>query len=114
MNFRLSNIPGNSVYIKIDKMNNDILAQIVSDLISNTAKFSLQFDETANVPNLSQLVVFVRYGKEDVKKEDFLFCQSLITTIKAAEVKKFVLINNFFRHNNLSRNIVYAICLDAA
>ena len=52
MNFKLSNIPGNSVYIKIDKMNNDILAQIVSDLILDTAKFSLQFDEKTNVFNL--------------------------------------------------------------
>ena len=107
MNFKLSNIPGNSVYIKFDKMNDDILAQIVSDLISNTAKFSLQFDETTNVFNLSQLAVFVRYGKEDVKKEDFLFCEPLITTTKAAEIKKFL--NNFFRDNDLSRDIVYAI-----
>ena len=107
MNFKLSNIPGNSVYIKIDKMNDDILAQIVSDLISNRAKFSLQFDETTNVFNLIQLAVFVRYGKEDVKKEDFLFCEPLITTTKTAEIKKFV--NNFFRDNDLSRDIVYAI-----
>ena len=110
MNFKLSNIPGNSVYIKIDKMNNDILAEIVSDLISDTAKFSLQFDETTNVSNLSHLAVFVRYGKEDVKKEDFWFCQPLITTTKAAEVRKFV--DNFFRDNDLLRDIVYAICLD--
>ena len=108
MNFKLNNIPGNSVYIKIDKMNNDILAQIVSDLISDTAKFSLQFDEATNVSNLSQLAVFVHYGKEDVKNEDFLFCQPLIT--KAAEVKKFL--DNFFRDNVLLWNIVYIICLD--
>ena len=112
MNFKLSNIPVKNVYIKIDKMNDDILAQIVSDLISDTAKFSLQFDTTTKVSNLSQLAVFVRYGKEDVKKEDFLFCQPLITTTKAAEVKKFV--DNFFRDNDLSWHIVYAICLDGA
>ena len=112
MNFKLSNIPGKNVYIKIDKMNDDILAQIVLDLISDTAKFSLQFDETTNVSDLSQLAVFVRYGKEDVKKEDFLFCQPLITTTKAAEIKKFV--DNFFRDNDLSWYIVYAICLDRA
>ena len=110
MNFNLSNIPSNSVYIKIDTMNDDILAQIVSDLISDTAKFSLQFDEATNVSNLSQLVVFVHYGKEDVKNKDFLFCQPLITTTKAAEVKKFV--DNFFRDNDLLWHIVYAICLD--
>ena len=72
MNFKLSNIPGKNVYIKIDKMNDNILDQIVSDLISDTAKFSLQFDETTNVSDLSQLAVFVRYGKEDVKKKKFI------------------------------------------
>ena len=87
-------------------MNDDILAQIVSDLISNTAKFSLQFDEITNVFNLSQLAVFVRYGKEDVKKENFLFGEPLLTTTKAAEIKKFV--DNFFRDNDLSRDIAYA------
>ena len=78
MNFKLNNIPVNSVYIEIDKMNNDILAQIVLDLISDTAKFSLQFDETTNASNLSQFAVFVRYGnKEDVKKEIFYFVSPL-------------------------------------
>ena len=47
-----------------------------------------------------------------MKKENFLFCQPLITTTKAAEVKKFV--DNFFRDNDLLWDIVYAICLDGA
>ena len=78
MNFKLNNIPGNSVYIEIDKINDDILAQIVLDLILDTAKFSLQFDETTNAFNLNQLAVFVRYGnKEEVKKEIFYFVSPL-------------------------------------
>ena len=78
MNFKLNNISGNSVYIEIDKMNDNILAQIVLDLISDTAKFSLQFDQTTNASNLSQLAVFVRYGnKEDVKKEINYFVSPL-------------------------------------
>ena len=58
---------------RIDKMSDDILAQIVSDLISSPAKFSFQLDETTGVASLSQLAVFVREVKEDVIKEDFLF-----------------------------------------
>ena len=59
---------------RIDKMSDDILAQIVSDLISSPAKFSFQLDENTDVTSLSQLAVFVRYVKEDVIKEDFLLC----------------------------------------
>ena len=78
INFKLNNIPGNSVYIEIDKVNNDILAQIVLDLISDTAKFSLQFDETTNASNLSQLAVFMHYrNKENMKKEVFYFVNPL-------------------------------------
>ena len=92
MNFKQNNIPGNSVNIEIDKMNDDIeidnieidkmnddiLVQIVLDLISDTTKFSLRFDETTNASNVSQLAVFVRYGnKKDVKKEIFYFVSSL-------------------------------------
>ena len=78
MNFKLNNIPCNSVYIEIDKMNDDISAQIVLDLISDTAKFSLRFDETTNASNLSQLAVFMRYGnRKDLKKEIFYFVSPL-------------------------------------
>ena len=94
------------------QINDDILAQIVSDLISNTAKFILQFYETTNISNLSQFAVFVRYGKEDIKKKDYLFCQPLIITTKAAKVKKFV--DNFFKDSNLLWDIAYAICLNKA
>ena len=57
----------------INDMSNEILAQVVADLISSPAKFSLQLDETTDVSNISQLVVFVCYMKDDVIKEDFLF-----------------------------------------
>lgn len=70
---KLSQIPLSNDIIssRMDDMSNDILAQVVADLISSPAKFSLQLDETTNVSNLSQLVVFVCYVKDDMIKEDF-------------------------------------------
>ena len=58
---KLSQIPllNDVISNRIDKMTDDILAQIVSDLISSSAKFSLQLDKTTNVASLSQLAVFV-------------------------------------------------------
>ena len=58
-------------------MSDDILVQVVADLISSPAKFSLQLDMTTDVSNLSQLVVFVRYMKDDAIKEDFYFVSLL-------------------------------------
>ncbi|KAF2351334.1 hypothetical protein FHG87_017909 [Trinorchestia longiramus] len=87
---KLSQIPLSNATVsdRINDMSKDILAQVVEDLISIPAKFSLQLDETTDVFNLSQLAVFVRYVKDDVIKEDFLFCKPLTTPTKAADVKK--------------------------
>ena len=111
---KLSQIPISNDAISniIDKMSDDILAQIVSDLFSSPAKFGLQLDETTDVASLSQIAVFVRYVKEDVIKEDFIFCQPLTTSTKAIDVTK--LVDNLFRDNNLSWDMVCAICSDGA
>ena len=70
---KLSQIPlsNDTISDRIEDMYKDILAQVVADLISSPAKFSLQLDETTDVSNLSQLAVFVRYVKDDVIKEYF-------------------------------------------
>ena len=97
---------------RIDKMSDDILVKIVSDLISSPAKFSLQLNETTDVASLSQIAVFVRYVKEDVIKEDFFILSVSKTSTKAIDVKK--LVDNFLRDNDLSWDMVCAICSDGA
>jgi len=69
---KFSQIPFSNYTIssRISDMSDDILAQVVSDLISSLAEFSFQLNETTDVPNISQLVVFVCYIKDDVIKED--------------------------------------------
>ncbi|KAM5132134.1 protein FAM200C-like [Mantella aurantiaca] len=106
---RFSQIPlsNDTISNRIEDMSKDILAQVVADLISSQAKFSLQLDETTDVSNLSQLTVFVRYVKDDMIKEEFLFCKPLTTTTKAADVKK--LVDDFFKDNNISWDMVSAV-----
>ncbi|XP_073533049.1 protein FAM200C-like [Phyllobates terribilis] len=109
---KLSQIPlsNNTISDRIKCMSKDILAQVVADLISSPAKFSLQLDKTTDVCNLSQLAVFVRYVKDNMIKEEFLFCKPLTTTTKAADAKK--LVDDFLRDNNLSFDMVSAVCTD--
>ncbi|KAF2345650.1 Zinc finger CCHC-type [Trinorchestia longiramus] len=73
-------------------------------------KFSLQLDEITDVSNVSQLAVLVHYVKDVVLNEDFLFCKPLTTTTKATEVKK--LVDNFFKDNSLSWDMVSVVCSD--
>ncbi|KAF2347970.1 hypothetical protein FHG87_021274 [Trinorchestia longiramus] len=108
---KLSQIPllNDTISNGIEDMSKDILAQVVADLISSPAKFSLQLDKTTDISNLSQLAVLVCYVKDDVINEDFLFCKPLTTT-KAAEVKKPV--DNFFKDNCFSWDMVSAVRSD--
>jgi len=105
-------LSNDTISSRIDDMSDDILAQVVANLVASPTKFSLQLDETTNVSNLSQLIVFVRYVKGDEITEEFLFCKPLTTTTKAADVKK--LVDDFFRSNGLSWNMVSAVCSDGA
>ena len=50
--------------------------------------------------------------KGDEIKEEFLFCRPLKTTSKAVDVKKPV--DEFFRENDLSWNMISAVCSDRA
>ncbi|XP_076055299.1 protein FAM200C-like [Oratosquilla oratoria] len=111
---KLSQIPlsNDTISSRIDDMSKDILAQVIADLISSPAKFSLQIDETTDVSSLSQLAVFVRYVKDYMIKEEFLFCKPLTTTTKAADVQK--LVDEFFKDNDLSWDMVSALCSDGA
>ena len=84
-------------------MNDDILAQVVS----GTAKFNIQLDETTNVQSKPACCSHVLCERRH-EKEYFLFSQPFITTTKAAEVKK--LVDNFFKDNKLSWDMVSAIC----
>ena len=92
--FSLIPLSNDTISGRIDDMSGDILAQIVADLISSPVKFSLQLDESTDVSNISQLVVFVRYVKGKEIMEEFLFCKPLKTTTKAVDVKQ--LVDEFF------------------
>ncbi|XP_066980131.1 general transcription factor II-I repeat domain-containing protein 2B-like [Macrobrachium rosenbergii] len=61
------------------KQSGDIKEQVVA-AIKESGKFSLQLDESTDVSDDAQLLVYVRYqGKSDIE-ENFLFCKRLETT----------------------------------
>ena len=56
---------------------------------------SIYLDETTDVTNFSQLLVCVRYYKNEKIKENFLFCMDLQTLTIAADI--FDLIDGFLQ-----------------
>jgi hypothetical protein len=91
----------------------DVLDQLMEELKKVTLPFGLKLDESTDEAQCSQLLAFVRYATKTCIKEEFLFCEPLLATTKAADM--YQLINEFFSKNGLywKTNLGF-ICTDGA
>lgn len=77
----------NTVQRRIADMSTDIKDQVVSEIkTAPLGIFALQLNETTDVSNCPQLLVFTRYIKDDDFKEDFLFCHPLESSTTGADI----------------------------
>ena len=91
----------------------DIREQVCEKLRMSPAKASMQLDESTDVANLSQLLVYVRYVSGNRVEEEFLMCEPLYATTKSRDVKDKV--DAFLAFNKLSWNDHFgSLCTDGA
>ena len=106
-------VSNNTVKRRITDMSEDILCQIIQELKETpTGLFSIQLDETTDVTNFAQLLVYVRYYKNKKIKEEFLFCKPLQTSTTAADI--FDLIDDFFKEHSIEWKKLCGVCTDGA
>lgn len=72
----------------------------------------MQLDESTDVANCSQLLVYVRYIYEGDFKDEFLFCKPLETTTTARDV--FNTVSSFLESYGISWDKVCGVCTDGA
>uniref|UniRef100_A0A9J8C488 Uncharacterized protein n=1 Tax=Cyprinus carpio carpio TaxID=630221 RepID=A0A9J8C488_CYPCA len=101
----------NTVSRRIDSISTDIFNQLISR-IKNSEFFSLQIDESTDVANLANLLVYVRYLFENTVHEDFLFCRPLVTHSTGEDI--FNLMDSFFRVHEVDWARCVGICTDGA
>ncbi|GFT04892.1 protein ZBED8 [Nephila pilipes] len=98
---------------RIVEISCNILKQIINELKASSFPFSMQLDETTDISNCSQLLVFVRYVSADTIKEEFLFCEPLLQTTKAVDV--LAILNVFFsKHDFDWKQKLHSLCTDGA
>ena len=92
---------------RIHEMSDNIKSKVLSKIDSSPV-FALQLDESTDISNLSQLLVYVRYVADERINEEFLFCQPLETTSKAVDV--FQMLIDFFDKTELSWSKLVGVC----
>ena len=96
---------------RIVDMSNNIKQQVITK-IQASPMFAIQLDESTDVANLSQLLVFARYMNGPVIEEEFLFCKPLETATKAEGVM--AVVSTFFEEMNLNWKKLAGVCSDRA
>ena len=106
-------LSNNTVQRRITDMSADILTQVVDEIKTSPLDlFTLQVDESTDVANLPQLLVYVRYVNNSDFKDEFLFCKPLETTTKSIDI--FEKMGLFLKEHELKWENVGGICTDGA
>ena len=104
-------LSNDTIKARIHEMSENIKSKVISK-INSSPVFAVQLDETTDVSNLSQLLVYIRYVASERINGEFLFCQPLETTSKAADV--FQVLFDFFDKIELSWSKLVGVCTDDA
>ena len=96
---------------RIDELSQDIKDQIL-DQIKESPFFAIQCDETTDIGNCSQLLLYARFMSGNVAKEEMLFCHPMESRTTSADI--FNIVSNFFEENQLSWESLVGVCTDGA
>ena len=64
-NLNSVSLSNNTIQRGITEMSTDINEQVITEVWSSKYGFAIQLDETTDVSNCTQLLVFVRYANKD-------------------------------------------------
>lgn len=101
----------NTVKRRIHEMAEDIRLQTV-EAVRKSSFFAIQCDESTDVAQCCQLIVYVRFIYGGVITEEILFSQELKTISKAADVMN--AISDFIEKNDISWDKLVSVCTDGA
>ena len=109
----ISKIPlsNDTVRRRILAMSDDIETNVCRNKLQDSI-FALQVDETTDITNKAQLLVFIRFIDGDQIVNQFLCCKEMSGTTKGEDI--FQILNNYLKKWELSWKSCVGICTDGA
>lgn len=104
-------LSNNTVKRRIDDMSSNIEETLILQLQECTY-FALQIDESTDVTNMAQLLVFVRFDYHEDIREEFLFCKPLESNTTAENI--FNVIDPYLSKVGIPWQKCVGICTDGA
>ncbi|XP_068993482.1 zinc finger BED domain-containing protein 5-like [Neodiprion pinetum] len=104
-------LSNNTVKRRIDDIAADIKSQIINKL-KLSPFFAISCDESTDITNCAQLIVYVRYISGDIIEEEILYSQFLTAGTKSEDI--FNSISDFIKKNDLDWNKLIGLCTDGA
>ena len=96
---------------RISEISENQLQQLI-DRVKNSPRFAIQLDESTDITNAAQLMVFIRYAHGSNMLEDMLFCQQLERQTTGNDI--FIKMDAFFKGVGFSWNNCIGVCTDGA
>ncbi|XP_068201647.1 zinc finger BED domain-containing protein 5-like [Palaemon carinicauda] len=92
-------VSNNTVQRRIKEMSVDIADQVFEGVKSSKYGFASQLNESTDVTNCSELLVYVRFMQSNAAKTELLLSQDLSSTTTGKDI--FNVLDNFFKQNEL-------------
>ena len=83
--FNAVSLSDNTMKRRIEEMSDDVADQILAETKESKFGFAIQLDESTDITNYCQLLVYVRYAQANVMKTDLLLNHEVSTTNKREE-----------------------------
>ena len=103
-------LSNNTIKERIDEISQDIKDQVLDQV--RAPVFAIQLDETTDVAQCSQLLMYACFVSGKSGKEEMLFCHPMESYTTATDI--FQVVSNFFQENQLLWDSLVGVCTDGA
>ena len=86
------------------------MSQDIKDQVRASPVFAIQLDDTTDVAQCSQLLMYARFMSGNSVKEEMLFCHPMESYTTATD--HFQVVSNFFQENQLLWDSLVRVCSD--